>query len=74
MTKIEKKQNLLSGLTMRQLCDSFEQTNNMDSDTIPMVRGWLMDELEKRDPGNFDIWMESDITHEIDNPSFFFCS
>jgi len=45
-----------------QLCYDFAATEVQAgaSREIAMVRGWLMDELEKRDPEAFDAWMFSD--------------
>ena len=28
---------------------------------LPTVRGWLMDEIERRDPKGFERWMDSDL-------------
>lgn len=45
----------------KQLLELWELTERMNrSPELPIVRGWLMDELEARDPEGFDKWMESD--------------
>jgi hypothetical protein len=46
--------------TTYELIADFEETNNKPIDEyLPIVRGWLMDELEKRDRAAFDNWLES---------------
>lgn len=32
----------------------------MNDENIPTVRGWIMDEIEKRNPAAFDAWLEGD--------------
>ena len=55
----------LQAMTTRQLIDTFIvsgiqiEAGHHDSN-LYTVRGWLMDELERRDPAAFDAWMESD--------------
>lgn len=45
----------------KQLLMLWDLTESMDrSPELPIVRGWLMDELEARDPEGFDEWMDSD--------------
>lgn len=43
-----------------QLLDLFDFTEIMNDQNIPTVRGWIMDELEKRNPEAFDAWMDSE--------------
>lgn len=43
-----------------QLLDLWELTTNNPNEYIPVVRGWLMDELESRYPEAFDKWMDGD--------------
>lgn len=38
------------------------------SEELAIVRGWLMDELESRNPGAFNSWMES---NELSPRSFY---
>lgn len=54
----------IAGRSTEQLCYDFAATETMDiTDTaVPMVRGWLMDELETRDADAFDAWVFSDET------------
>lgn len=65
MTALEKRaKNLITGLTTSQLLDQWESTSDIADPNIPTVRGWLMDELEKRFPEQFDAWMDSDCRDE----------
>lgn len=65
MTALEKRaKNLIAGLTTSQLLDQWESTSDIADPNIPAVRGWLMDELEKRFPEQFDAWMDSDCRDE----------
>lgn len=56
---------VLKTMTTRQLIDTFIvsgiqiEAGHHDSN-LYTVRGWLIDELERRDPDAFDAWMESD--------------
>lgn len=43
-----------------QLLDLWELTTNNPNEYIPVVRGWLMDELESRHPETFDKWLDGD--------------
>lgn len=65
---IEKMQRL----SVADLCQAFEQTNDMQGGHVPALRGWLMDELERRDQAAFDAWMETDCRESVDYPSRFF--
>lgn len=65
MTALEKRaKNLIAGLTTSQLLGQWESTSDIADPNIPTVRGWLMDELEKRFPEQFDAWMDSDCRDE----------
>jgi len=51
---------MLSQRTTYQLVlDWEEQERRQMTDVMPIVRGWLMDELEKRNKAAFDCWLES---------------
>lgn len=43
-----------------QLLDLWELTTSNPNEYIPVVRGWLMDELESRHPEAFDKWLDGD--------------
>lgn len=51
---------MLALRSTRKLIDDFEATENIQDPNIYMVREWLMDELEHRNPAAFDAWIESD--------------
>ena len=40
-----------------QLLDLWELTTSNPNEYIPVVRGWLMNELESRHPEAFDKWL-----------------
>lgn len=43
------------------LIKDFELTEALPmSPELPIVRGWIMDELKSRDPGAYWAWIESD--------------
>lgn len=61
MTAAEiKARKLIEGRTTEQLIKDFETTEHLNTPEVPIVRGWYMDELEKRDPEAFDKWIDSD--------------
>ena len=65
MTAQEKRaKNLIASLSTGQLLDQWESTSDIADTSIPTVRGWLMDELEKRFPDQFDKWLDSDCRDE----------
>lgn len=65
MTALEKRaKNLIAGLTTSQLLDQWESTTTMTDPNTPTLRGWFMDELEKRFPDQFDKWLDSECRDE----------
>lgn len=54
-----KAVRMVAGRSTEQLVTMFEMTETMDGENIPTVRGWIMDELERRDPEAFDKWLDS---------------
>lgn len=61
MSKAEQKaRELISNLTLAELLDEWELTSKIDNPEIPTVRGWLMDELESRNPEAFNKWLDQD--------------
>lgn len=63
MTKnAEKKARaMLSRLSLKQLIKEFDMTEDMPAIfDLSMVRGWIMDELKKRNPTAFDKWLDMD--------------
>lgn len=63
---------LLESRTTASLCEMYEAMNNDRTENAPMVRGWIMDTLEARDPEAFDRWIDSDDLELSDCPSRFF--
>ena len=60
----QRARNLIGSLTTAQLLDQWEATSAMTDLEAPILRGWFMDELEKRFPDQFDKWLESDCRDE----------
>ena len=61
MTELLKKaQDLLKAQTIEQLVTQFELTETQNLKHTPMVRGWLMDEMNERNPEGFNNWLESE--------------
>lgn len=61
MTAAEAKaREMISNLTLADLLDEWELTSKVNNPEIYTVRGWLMDELESRNPEAFDKWLDSD--------------
>lgn len=73
MTAPEKRaRNLVGSLTTAQLLDQFELTSDMDGEHVSTVRGWLMDEIEKRYPVAFDKWLDEDMPEDADLRKYIF--
>lgn len=61
MTAAETKaRKLIAGRTIEQIITDFELTETVNDSHIYIVRGWYMDELEKRDAAAFEKWIDSD--------------
>ena len=66
---------MIESRTTAQLCEMFEATNCTSKERLleqAMVRGWIMDELEKRDAEAFDRWIDCEDIELVDLPSRFF--
>jgi hypothetical protein len=59
-TATHKLISLFAQLNTEMLIESFELTEGRKEDEIPTVRGWLMDEMERRNSDAFDAWIEGD--------------
>lgn len=59
---------LLKERKLKDLIELFEMTEIINDPQIPTVRGWIMDELEERNPAAFDAWLEG----YFDSPRKFF--
>lgn len=60
----------LKNMTTEKLCELFELTENMNDENIPTVRGWIMDEIQKRNPDGFNEWLEDDLSVDSDLKKF----
>ena len=60
MTKSKAPAQIKNAST-KKLLELWDLTENMKhSQELAIVRGWLMDELEARDPEGFDRWIDSE--------------
>lgn len=59
----------IASRSIEQLCYDLAATETQDitDPAVPMVRGWLMDELEQRNPDAFDAWVfsEEELPHRF---------
>ena len=58
MTALEKAKNLISARSTYDLIFDFIFTGRCKDPNVPTVRGWIMDELEQRNPEAFNAWMD----------------
>lgn len=61
MTNAEKMAR--AKVAARRTCDlvnDFILTGRIADPNIPTVRGWIMDELEKRNPAAFESWLDDE--------------
>lgn len=59
-TAINAKAAVVKKMSTRQLIETFIMTGKINNPEIPTVRGWIMDELEARNPDAFDAWLDGD--------------
>lgn len=50
--------NSLEKMSTEKLVELFCLTTNMYDKNIPTVRGWILDEIEKRNPEGFYRWLD----------------
>jgi len=76
MTKVDqimkKVDQTMKSKSVSELCKLFGKTNNNQDRRVPTVRGWIMDELEKRNQSKFDAWMDTENVDDMDYPEKFF--
>lgn len=59
ITKVpEKAQKMLRERSTRNLITDFLLTNYKSDPEIYTVRGWIMDELERRNPEAYSTWLD----------------
>ena len=56
----------LKNSSLAKLLDLWELTTALKGPQVPTVRGWLMDEIERRNPDGFDAWMDQDAAEDQD--------
>lgn len=65
MTKAEERtRKMIAGLRTEKLLEQWELTTNNNDENIYTVRGWLMDEIERRYPEAFEKWLDEDAEDE----------
>ena len=58
-SRIQSRARLaIASRTTLSLCELMILTNASNDPEIPTVRGWIMDELEHRDPEAFSLWLD----------------
>ena len=61
MVKAEQDaKNFIATLDIKRILDLFEMTETMNDPAVSIMRGWDMDEIEKRYPQEFDKWLDTD--------------
>lgn len=50
----------LRTMTDDQLLTAWESTEHLEDPQCPTIRGWLMDEIERRYPVDFNAWLDQD--------------
>lgn len=56
----KKAREILAYATLADLLDEWKLTSEVNDPHIPTVRGWLMDEFERRNPEGFNEWLDTD--------------
>lgn len=56
----------LKELTLDQLLSVWEETERLNTPEMPTLRGWLMDEIERRNPSGFNAWLDQDALENKD--------
>ena len=64
----------LKKLPLEKLCDIWECTETINTPEIPTVRGWLMDEMERRNPKGFNSWLDQDSPEDSQLRQFLTCN
>ena len=57
----------------RYLVNDFILTGRINDPYIPTVRGWIMDELEKRNPAAFESWLDDERNTDESLREYFPC-
>lgn len=51
---------LLKNLTDEQLIQAWEETEHINDENVYTVRGWLMNEIERRYPEQYNEWLDTE--------------
>ena len=57
---------LIKEMSTEQMIAVFIRMGQINNPYAPTVRGWIMDELEARDPKAFDKWLNDEVTADED--------
>lgn len=69
----EKMRRKIANLSLQTVLEMFEMTEAMEGEPeTSLLREFLMNEMEKRDPAAFATWIESNDPKLIVKPSHFF--
>ena len=52
--------------SLEKLLDLWDLTTALNGPQVPTVRGWLMDEISRRNPDGFDAWLDLDAPEDQD--------
>ena len=63
---MEEAREILGSMTLMDLIDEWELTTTVSDPAISEVRGWLMDEIERREPKGFNAWLEQEDPRDED--------
>lgn len=55
---------IIKNMETERIADIFIMTGSIKRKNIQIVRGWLMGEMERRNPEGFDKWLDSDCYDE----------
>ena len=59
LEQIAKAATLIANQDTEAIIEQFELTETGNGMAITMVRGWLMDGLERRNPAAFEAWLSA---------------
>ena len=57
-------EKVTGAMSDESLFDSWEMSGKVSNPDAPTIRGWLMDEIEKRFPEAFDRWLDQDVPED----------
>lgn len=59
-------QETLKNFSLEKLLDLWDLTTALNGPQVPTARGWLMDEISRRNPDGFDAWLDLDAPEDQD--------